>query len=89
MPSGSLGSIDWTLWIAGALLSLVSITALVSATATLDPSLALKQAMWVGVGIGASVLVASVPYARWMDLAVLIYPLAVGALLFVLVAGTT
>jgi rod shape determining protein RodA len=85
----SLGALDWSLGGRGLLLSVVSLVAPRRATATLDPGLAMKQAMWLGLGMVLSAAVACVPYGRWIDLGVLCYPLAVAGLLFVLVAGTT
>ena len=69
-------------------LSLIGLMALRSAAATLDPSLVTKQALWVGLGVLASLAAASIPYTRWLDLSPVFYALVVILLVLVEVAGT-
>ena len=78
---------DWRLFCSALALSGISLVALTSAAAQLDPGLVLKQAIWVGLGIAACLVVASVPYMRWIDFGVFLYPLAVLLLVFVMIAG--
>ncbi len=82
------GDWDFTLLAAAGLLSVISLVALSSAAATLNPSLVWRQAVWVGVGIGVGCAVALVPYPRWCDLAPVVYALIVSLLAAVLLAGT-
>jgi len=68
-------------------LSLIGVVAMTSAAATLNPALAWRQAMWLGVGLAAGLLVSRVPYLRWIELAGLFYVASVGLLGFVLLGG--
>ncbi len=79
---------DRTLWGIGAGLSLISLVALRSAAATLNPSLAIQQALWVGLGMTLCVAMGSVSYLRWLEFVMVLHGLAVILLLIVCVAGT-
>ncbi len=79
---------DWPLLAAGLGLSCISLVGLSSAALVLDPMLAVKQGIWVAVGIFASLLVACVPYTRWIEIGVFIYPVVSLVLIVVLIAGT-
>jgi rod shape determining protein RodA len=81
--------LDRPLLICAGLLCLVSLVALTSACATLDRSLVVRQAVWIGLGILASVAVASLPYTWWVDVGgTFLYWAVVLLLGVVLVAGT-
>ena len=80
--------LDWPLMFAGLGLSLISLVAMKSATMTLNPDLAVKQAIWAVAGVIACVAVSSVPYPRLIDAGVFGYLIAVATLLLVLMAGT-
>ena len=82
--------ISWNrpLLIAATALSLISLIALRSAAATLNPSLAWKQAIWVVVGLAAGIGVASGSYRRWLDGTVFLYVGSLILLVLVEVAGT-
>lgn len=82
------GPLDRTLFVAAALLSVVSLIALRSAAATLNPSLVWKQAMWIGLGIGASLLTASIPYTRLVDASIWLYAATMALLGLVEFTGT-
>ena len=73
--------------IAGAL-CLIGVLALISACTTLNPMLTVRQAMWIVVGIGLSLIVASSSYTRWIDLGVWLYLGALLLLAVVELAGT-
>ena len=79
---------DRALWLAAGGLSLISLVGLRSASMAVDPSLLGKQAAWAAAGAIASVAIARVRYSRWIDVGVLLMPVAVGLLLLVLLAGT-
>jgi rod shape determining protein RodA len=74
---------------AALLLSIFSVIAMISASATLNPALAWRQALWAGVGLLASLGASRIPLSRWMDLAVVVYGVTVAVLAFVLIGGTT
>ena len=78
---------DRTLIAAASSLCLISIVALSSASATLSPTLVIKQTLWIGVGILASLLVASMPYPRWLDVSLFLYGGVMVLLLGVLLVG--
>ena len=69
-------------------LSLVSLVAMRSASASLNPALLTKQAVWVGIGLCVSVLVSMVPYTRWIDVSLVVYVGALLLLALVEMAGT-
>lgn len=79
---------DRGVWGAGLGLSLISLIALRSAAATLNPALAIQQAVWVGVGFAACVAMSSCSYRRWFDLVLVGHGVAMALLVVVLVAGT-
>ncbi len=87
-PPSLARDLDWPLMLAGLALSLISLVAMKSATMTLNPDLAVKQAIWAVAGVIACLAVASVPYPRLIDAGVFGYLIAVAALLLVLIAGT-
>jgi len=80
--------VDPLLSVAALLLVLISLAALRSASATLNPALLAKQATWVALGVAACVLVTRYSYTRWIDTSVLLYVAVLGLLLVVEVAGT-
>ena len=73
---------DLPLAFAACALSLISVIALRSACATLNPALAGRQVLWIALGLLAGTLTAAVPYPRWMDLSAILY---VGVILLLLV----
>lgn len=79
---------DPALWGMAAALSAISLVALASAAATLDPGLVNRQALWVGLGVGAAIVAAAIPYTWWIDGGVLLYVGTVLLLLLVEIAGT-
>ncbi|MBI4323523.1 MAG: rod shape-determining protein RodA [Candidatus Omnitrophica bacterium] len=79
---------DRALIAAAGVLCLISIVALASACATLNPSLTMKQAMWIGLGVLISLAAASGPYTRWLDMSLFLYAGALALLAVVAVAGT-
>ena len=70
-------------------LSIISVIAMTSAAATLNPALAWRQAVWVVVGIGVCVVMAQIPYTRWTQGGGIAYGVSVALLAFVLLGGTT
>ena len=79
---------DYPLFITGGLLCVVSLVALRSASATLDPLLVTRQATWIGLGILAGFVLASSPYPRWISWGFFLYSGVLALLLVVLLAGT-
>ncbi|MBI4353603.1 MAG: rod shape-determining protein RodA [Candidatus Omnitrophica bacterium] len=79
---------DRLLWGVAIALSLISLVALRSASATLNPSLVWRQAVWVAVGACAGWFVSRVAYFRWIHVAVPFYALSVLLLVVVEAAGT-
>ena len=79
---------DRTLWGVAAGLALISLIALRSASATLNPALAVQQACWVVLGMLLCLGVGSVSYLRWLEAAVIAHGVAVALLIVVMVAGT-
>ncbi len=87
----SLGSGQvWDRWLLAASLTLaaVSVTAMVSATTQINPVLAKRHALWMLLGILASVGIARIPSHRLTDAAALAYGISLAALLLVELAGT-
>ena len=68
-------------------LALVSGVTMISAAATLNPALAGRHAVWLGLGILASFGVASTNYRRWTDAAGIAYGLSLCLLALVPAAG--
>ena len=79
---------DRTLFALAGALCAIGVLALTSATATLDPILTLRQSIWIVVGAGASLVVASSSYTRWTDLSVVVYLGVLLLLVIVELAGT-
>ena len=79
---------DRGLFMAGALLSLISAVAMASAAATLNPRLAVRHDVWIAIGIAASLVVARTNYRRLTDAAAIAYGVSLSTLVLVLVAGT-
>ena len=73
---------------AAGVLCLLSVVALASACATLNPSLTTKQAAWIGLGVLISLAAASGPYTRWIDVSLFLYAGALALLGVVVLAGT-
>lgn len=90
MKPGNFWNRSWdrTLVVAAGLLCLISLVALRSAAATLNPALVTQQAIWIGLGVIVGVLVASISYTRWLDLSLFFYLGALVLLVVVIVAGT-
>lgn len=86
--STSLREWDMPLLVAALLLCVVSLVALRSATATLNPALVSRQAFWIVCGMLACCLVAAVPYSRWIDVGAFLYVGVMFLLLIVLLTGT-
>ena len=77
-----------SLFLATGALCLISLISLFSASSIFHPALVSHQALWIGLGFLVSLLVASVPYTKWLDSSTFLYILAVMLLLVVEVAGT-
>ena len=86
----ALHSFPWnrSLFLATGALCVISLLALFSASSVFHPALVSHQALWIGLGLLASLAVASMPYTKWMDVSAFLYFLAVMLLLVVEVAGT-
>jgi rod shape determining protein RodA len=87
MDLRSLRVWDRALFLAALGLALISGIAMVSAAATLNPTLAVRHVTWIVIGFLASLGVARMNYRRWTDLAWLTYGISVLALALVLLAG--
>lgn len=76
-------------WLLAAALGLVAAggVAMASASSTVNPVLASRHAMWVAIGMSASLLIGKASYQRWLDLGWVVYGASIAALLVVLVAG--
>ncbi len=79
---------DRALWLLGAALSLISLVALRSAAATLNPALAIQQVFWVALGLSCCAVVGAIPYARWLEFVMVLHGIVVALLVAVFVAGT-
>lgn len=79
---------DRVLWAAAVALSVISLVALRSAAATLNLSLVWRQAIWIGLGGGAALLVSRRAYHYWSHLAAVLYGVAMLLLVAVETAGT-
>lgn len=80
---------DWKLLGLALALSVFSLIAILSAASSVNPAIALRQAMWVLIGVSAAVVICRIPYSLWSDFAILAYFLGVALLGFVLIAGVT
>ena len=78
---------DLKLGAAAGLLGLISGIVMISAAATVNPGLALRHAIWIGLGVLCGLAVAQVNYRQWADGAWLGYVISVGILALVPVAG--
>ena len=81
--------IDWGLFGGALLLVGLGAVAMSSATVTLNPVLAGRHLTWIALGVLVALLVSSVSYRRWMDLAFPLYGVAVLLLVLVQVMGAT
>ena len=90
MASTRVRTLNWDrpLVAAAGLLCLLSVVALASACATLNPSLMTKQAVWIALGVLISLAAASGPYTRWIDMSLFLYAGALALLVVVALAGT-
>ena len=79
---------DYVVWLAALALSLISLVGLRSASVALGALLVLKQAAWIVVGAAAAWAIARIRYTRWLDVGVLLMPVALSLLVIVLVSGT-
>lgn len=82
--------LGWDAWLTASagLLVAISLIALRSASATLNPALLGKQATWIGFGLVACLAAASFSYTRWIDVSVMFYVVVLALLLLVELAGT-
>ena len=78
---------DRGFFLAGLLLVLISGMTMVSASAKLNPSLAVRHAAWIVVGVLVSLWVGRTNYRRWTDVAGIVYSMSLFALALVPVAG--
>lgn len=69
-------------------LAIISLIALRSACASLNPALLTRQAVWIALGVMASVGVSALAYTRWIDASVFLYLGVLFLLMTVEVAGT-
>lgn len=79
---------DRPLFIAATVLALFSAVTMVSAAATVNPALAVRHGLWVGIGMLACLGVARTNYRRWTDFAEIAYGISLAALVLVLIAGS-
>ncbi len=79
---------DKGLLIAEGVLVLISVLAMVSAATTVSMRLVTRHAVWMLTGIGVHVLVARMPYRRWVDAGIWLYALSVVLLLVVELTGS-
>jgi len=82
--------IDWMLVSAALALGIIGVLMVFSATSVpgkIDYAFAIRQCLWLGIGIVAAVLVASVPLRVYDALAPWLYGLSVACLAAVLVVG--
>ena len=86
-PLKVLRSFDITLALLALALTGFSALAMVSAAASLNPALAVRHAVWIAIGVFASLAVAQLEYRRWSDVAGIAYVAALGSLAIVLAAG--
>ncbi len=79
----------WAWSVAGAAAGLAGIGAvtMVSAVSQVNPDLATRHAIWIGLGVAAAALLGRTNYRGWSQGAAAIYGLSVCALLMVPVAG--
>lgn len=70
-----------------AALTLIGAVAMVSAGTTVHPALALRHAVWIGIGLAACVGLARTPAHRWMDCAAVAYGVSLALLGLVLGVG--
>ncbi len=87
MPSIQRSQWDLFLIASAGMLSLVSLVALKSAAATLNPELLSRQATWIGLGIIGGIVIASLPYTWWTDASTALYLSVLGLLGVVELAG--
>lgn len=80
--------LDRGVLIASLVLVAVSWLAMISAAATLNPALARRHTLYIGLGIVVCAVTARTNYRRWLDLAAVFYALAVIGLILVEMAGT-
>lgn len=78
---------DRDLFFAGVGLACASAIAMASAASTVVEGLALRHAIWIGIGLGASMVVAVTNYHRWTDFAWVAYGASLLVLCVVLAAG--
>ncbi|MBI2104238.1 MAG: rod shape-determining protein RodA [Candidatus Omnitrophica bacterium] len=78
---------DWAVLAAAASLALLGGLAMCSASAAVNPRLAVRHATWIALGMAVSFAVARLSPRRWMDAAGAAYGLTVSALALVLAAG--
>ncbi|MBI2093496.1 MAG: rod shape-determining protein RodA [Candidatus Omnitrophica bacterium] len=74
---------DYLLWASALGLVLMSAVAMVSATAALNPALAVRHLFWIAAGFVVSWIVAQFSYRRFLELTPMIYVLALLVLLLV------
>ncbi|MBI4342177.1 MAG: rod shape-determining protein RodA [Candidatus Omnitrophica bacterium] len=84
---GSSDRWDRTLFGSTAALAALSALTMMSAGATISPTLAPRHALWIVLGVIVSLLVTRTNYRRWTDLAGFAYGASLLALLLVPVAG--
>ncbi|MBI2528887.1 MAG: rod shape-determining protein RodA [Candidatus Rokubacteria bacterium] len=84
-----LQNVDWTLLAAVGAIVTLSILSLWSLARGTGSEIALRQLWWVGVGLGALVVVASLDYQTLVRAAPLLYVAGLGLLVAVLVLGRT
>lgn len=87
MIRGPARDVDFGLLAAGLGLILISGIAMVSAAATINPSLAPKHWAWSAIGVIAGIWVARTNYLRWVDSALILYLFCVAALILVHFVG--
>ena len=78
---------DWWLFLAAAALTSIGALAMASATATLNPALAVRHAQWIAAGVALSVAVGRLDSRRFAGVGPVIYGASVLGLVLVPLAG--
>ncbi len=80
---------EWRLLAAAVALSLMGALAMVSAASMLNPALAWRHAIWIGLGVLLSLAAAYTNYRQWSAFSVVLYGVSVISLMLVLAVGHT
>ena len=87
LAASAPGHVDRGLLASTLLLAVVSGVTMVSAGATVSPTIAPRHAMWIVIGVMCSLLTMRTNFRRWTDLTGLAYGISLAALILVPLAG--